>query len=114
MIAWDVLKSIAVDKTFSKYGVNAWVYFVIVIAIAIPYAISSAKMFFAIVVNHWRKASIYGAIAIVLHFIPDIYILKTAKSAPKTIYDSFIFIMAIFAFFGVREVVNKIKEHRKQ
>jgi len=40
--------------------------------------------------------------------------LKTAKSAPKTIYDSFIFIMAVFAFFGVREVVNKIKEHRKK
>ena len=114
VIAWDVLKTFAVDKTFSKYGVNPWVYFTIVIAIAVPYAISSAKMFFAIVVNHWRKASIYGAIAIVLHFIPDIYILMTAKSVPKTIYDSFIFIMAIFAFFGVREVLNKIKEHRKQ
>ena len=113
VIAWDVLKTFAVDKTFAKYGVNPWIYFTIVIAIAVPYAITTAKMFFAIVVNHWRKASIYGGIAIVLHFIPDIYILKTAKSAPKTIYDSFIFIMAVFAFFGIREVLNKIKEHRK-
>ncbi len=113
VIAWDVLKTFAVDKTFAKYGVNPWIYFTIVIAIAIPYAISSAKMFFAIVVNHWRKASIYGAIAIVLHFIPDIYILTTAKSAPRTIYDSFIFIMGVFAFFGIREVFNKIKEHRR-
>ena len=113
VVAWDVLKTFAVDKTFAKYGVNPWIYFTIVIAIAIPYAISSAKMFFAIVVNHWRKASIYGAIAIVLHFIPDIYILTTAKSAPRTIYDSFIFIMAVFAFFGIREVFNKIKEHRR-
>ena len=113
VIAWDILKSLAVDKTFSKYGVNSFIYFVIVIGIAIPYAMSSAKMFFAIVNNHWRKASFYGAIAIVLHFIPDIYILSTAKSVPNTIYDSFIFIMAIFAFFGIREVFNKIKEHRK-
>ena len=113
VIAWDVLKTFAVDKTFAKYGVNPWIYFTIVIAIAIPYAISSAKMFFAIVVNHWRKASIYGAIAIVLHFIPDIYILTTAKSAPRTIYDSFLFIMAVFAFFGIREVLHKIREHRK-
>jgi hypothetical protein len=113
VIAWDVIKTFAVDKTFAKYGVNPWIYFTIVISIAVPYAITTAKMFFAIVVNHWRKASIYGGIAIVLHFIPDIYILATAKSVPKTTYDSFIFIMAVFAFFGIREVINKIKEHRK-
>jgi len=50
---------------------------------------------------------------LVLHFIPDIYILATAKSVPKTILDSFIFILAIFTFFGVREVILKIKTHRK-
>jgi hypothetical protein len=114
VIAWDVIKTFAVDKTFAKYGVNPYVYFAIVISIAVPYAISTAKMFFAIVVNHWRNASIYGGIAMVLHFIPDIYILITAKSAPKTIYDSFIFIIAVFAFFGIREVVRKVKEHRKK
>ena len=114
VIAWDVLKTFAVDKTFSKYGVNAYIYFAIVISIAIPYAITTAKMFFAIIINHWRKASIYGGIALVLHFVPDIYILATAKSVPKTIYDSFIFIIAVFTFFGVREVYRKVKEHRKK
>ena len=113
VIAWDILKSFAVDKTFSKYGVNAYIYFVIVISIAVPYAISTAKMFFAIIINHWRKASIYGGIALVLHFIPDIYILLTAKSVPKTIFDSFIFIIAIFTFFGIREVVLKVRAHKR-
>ena len=113
VIAWDILKSFAVDKTFSKYGVNAYIYFVIVISIAVPYAISTAKMFFAIIINHWRKASIYGGIALVLHFIPDIYILLTAKSVPKTIFDSFIFIIAIFTFFGIREVVLKVRTHKR-
>ena len=113
VIAWDILKTFAVDKTFSKYGVNAYIYFVIVISIAVPYAISTAKMIFAIIINHWRKASIYGGIALVLHFIPDIYILLTAKSVPKTIFDSFIFIIAIFTFFGIREVVLKVRAHKR-
>ena len=113
VIAWDILKTFAVDKTFSKYGVKAYIYFVIVISIAVPYAISTAKMFFAIIINHWRKASIYGGIALVLHFIPDIYILLTAKSVPKTIFDSFIFIIAIFTFFGIREVVLKVRAHKR-
>ena len=113
VIAWDILKTFAVDKTFSKYGVNSYIYFVIVISIAVPYAISTAKMFFAIIINHWRKASIYGGIALVLHFIPDIYILLTAKSVPKTIFDSFIFIIAVFTFFGIREVVLKVRTHKR-
>ena len=97
----------------NNYGVNAYIYFVIVISIAVPYAISTAKMFFAIIINHWRKASFYGGIALVLHFIPDIYILLTAKSVPKTIFDSFIFIIAIFTFFGIREVVLKVRAHKR-
>ncbi|MEY3904655.1 MAG: hypothetical protein RIT08_571 [Actinomycetota bacterium] len=113
VITWDVLKTFLVDKTFAKYGVNPYIYFAIVISIAIPYALSTAKMFFAIVVNHWRRASIFGVIALILHFVPDIYILATAKAVPKTILDSFIFILAIFTFFGVREVILKIRTHRK-
>jgi hypothetical protein len=114
VIAWDILKTFAVDKTFSKYGVNPFVYFAIVISIAVPYAICTAKMLFAIVINHWRKASIYGGIALILHFVPDVYILLTAKSVPKTIFDSFIFIIAVFTVFGIREVVRKISENRKK
>ncbi|MFM6941367.1 MAG: hypothetical protein ACKOXI_05275 [Candidatus Planktophila sp.] len=113
VITWDFIKSIAVDKTFSKYGVNPFIYLGIVLVLAIPYAHVTAKMLFAIVANHWRKAGIYGAAALVLHFIPDIYILVTAKSVPRRVFDSFIFIIAIFTFFGVREVVSKIREHRK-
>ena len=114
VLTWDILKSFAVDRVFSKYGVNAYIYLLIVISIAVPYAISTAKMLFAIVLNYWRKATLYGGIALVLHFVPDIYILMTAKSAPKTIYDSFLFIITIFTIFGAREVFIKIRKHRRR
>jgi hypothetical protein len=111
VLAWDILKTFLVDKTFAKYGVDPYIYFAIVISIAIPYAISTAKMFFAIVENHWRRAFIFGSIAMVLHFVPDVYILANAKEVPKTIYDSFIFIVAIFTYFGIREIILKIRTH---
>lgn len=113
VLTWDILKSFAVDRIFTKYGVNAYIYLIIVVSIAVPYAISTAKMFFAIVLNYWRKATLYGSVAMVLHFVPDVYILITAKSVPRTIYDSFLFIIAVFTFFGAREVILKIKEHRR-
>ena len=49
VITWGLIRTVAVDKTFAKYGVNPYVYLAIVLTIAVPYAITTAKLFFAIV-----------------------------------------------------------------
>jgi uncharacterized membrane protein len=114
VLIWDVIKTLVVDKTFSKYGVNPYIYFVIVIAIAVPYAISTAKMLFAILSNHWRHAMSYGFVAVVLHFIPDIYILVNAKKTPRSLFDSFIIMIVIFTVFAVHGIISKVREHRRE
>jgi hypothetical protein len=114
VLAWDILKSFVVDKTFSKYGVNPYVYFFIVVTIAVPYAISTAKMLFAILANHWRNALSYGAVAVVLHFVPDIYIFATARQVPRSLFDSFVVTIIIFTIFAVHGVVSKVRAHRRK
>ena len=109
VLVWDILKSLLVDKAFSKYGVNPYVYFAIVISIAIPYAIATAKLLFSLIEKHWRNAGIYGGIAIVLHFIPDIYILETAKQVPRSLFDGFILTIVIFSIIGIREIIVRIR-----
>jgi hypothetical protein len=111
VLVWDIFKTLVVDKTFAKYGVNPYIYFVIVVSIAVPYAISTAKMLFAILANHWRKAMTYGAIAAVLHFIPDIYILITAKQVPRSLFDSFLLSVLIFTIFAVHGVVTHVRSN---
>ena len=69
VLLWDIFKSLVVDKAFAKYGVNPYIYFLIVISIAVPYAISTAKMLFAILANHWRNALTFGIVAAVLHIL---------------------------------------------
>lgn len=113
VLIWDIAKSIVIDETFAKYGVNPYIYFVIVISIAIPYAISTAKMLFSILANHWRNALGYGAVAVVLHFVPDIYILATAKKVPRSLFDSFIVMIVIFTIFAVHGVISHIRTNRK-
>lgn len=112
-IGWELIRTFAVNRTFAKYGVNTWIYFAIVITIALPYAHSTAKLLFAIVERHWRKSIIYGVIALILHFAPDVYILANAKEVPKTIFDSFIFIVVVFTLVGIRSLVVSIKTHRR-
>jgi hypothetical protein len=112
VILWDVIKTIVVDETFAKYGVNPYIYFIIVISIAVPYAISTAKMLFSMLENKWKIATGYGVIAVVLHFIPDIYILVTAQHVPRSLMDSFIVVLVIFTIFATHGVVTKIRENR--
>jgi len=114
VLIWDILKTIVVDKTFAHFGVNPYIYFCIVITIAVPYAISTAKMLFAIISNHWRHALSYGFIAVILHFIPDIYILATARKVPRSLFDSFVVMVLIFTVFAVHGVVSKVREHRRK
>lgn len=109
----DTIKTIAVDKTFEKYGVNPSVYMAISFAIAVPYAISTSKLFFSIIEKHWRNTFIFGSIAITLHLAPDAYILSTAKSVPRSLFDGFIFATVIFALFGIRTIVIKVREHKR-
>ncbi len=113
VLIWDIGKALVVDKTFGKYGVNPYLYLIIVVSIAVPYAISTAKMLFAILSNHWRNAFSYGAVAVVLHFVPDVYILLTAKKVPRTLFDSFIVTVIIFTVFAVHGVITHIRTNRK-
>jgi hypothetical protein len=84
-----------------------------VITIAVPYAISTAKMLFAILANDWRKAFLFGVVAVVLHFVPDIYIFATAKEVPRSLFDSFVVMIIIFTIFAVHGVISKVREHRR-
>jgi hypothetical protein len=114
VVVWDIFKTFLVDETFAKYGVNPYIYFIIVITIAVPYAISTAKMLFAIIANKWRRALSFGAVAVTLHFIPDIYILATAQQVPRSLFDSFVVMIVIFTIFAVHGVVSKVREHRRK
>jgi hypothetical protein len=114
VLVWDIAKTLVVDKTFSKYGVNPYIYFFIVVGIAVPYAKSTAKMLFAILANHWRNALIFGVVATVLHFVPDVYILLTAKQVPRSLFDSFILMIIIFTIFAVHGVITHLRNNRRK
>ena len=100
------MKSIVVDETFAKYGVNPYIYLLIAETISVPYALPTAKMLFAILANHWRNALGFGGAAIVLHFIPDVYILMSSVHVPKSLFDGFIITVLISNVFAVHGMVS--------
>jgi hypothetical protein len=112
-ILWECIRTLVVDKTFGKYGVNPYIYFALVMAIVIPYAIVTVRLLVAIVNRNMSKVFVYGFLAIFLHFAPDVYIVLTANAVPDKLMESFYFIIFIFAAIALQGLLRKVKQQRK-
>ena len=112
VILWDISKTFVIDKTLAGYGVNPYIYFAITISIAVPYAIVTARMLFAFIERHFRNSLVYGSIAAILHFLPDVYIFYSAKQVPRTLYDGLIAIVALFTALSIRGIVVHVRTNR--
>lgn len=53
-----------------------------------------------------------GAIAVVTHFIPDIYIFAVLHEAPPLLMDGLIFVVALFAVLAILGVLRQIQKRR--
>jgi hypothetical protein len=93
-ILWECIRTLVVDKTFGKYGVNPYIYFALVMAIVIPYAIVTVRLLVSIV--HRR--------------LPQSFI---ANAVPDKLMESFYFIVFIFAAIALQGLVMKVKRQRK-
>lgn len=113
VLLWDIAKTIVIDKAFGKFGLNPYYYLAIVMICAVPYALSIARMIYAIYLNRWGQAFLYGIAAVALHFIPDIYVLINAAKAPRHLFDSFIVTAVILTIFAVHGVIAQVRSRRK-
>ena len=110
VIIWGCVKALVINDVFSKYGINTWIYLSIDLAIAVPYALSTARFVIFGLEGKWQKAWPYGIAAIIFHFIPDIYILAGTHSVPKSIYIMFAITVIGFTYFGYRNVRGQLKK----
>ena len=112
VVIWGCIKAVVIRDVFGKYGINTWVYLAIDLAIAIPYALSTARFVIFALEKQWRKAWPYGIAGIIFHFIPDIYILAGTHSVPKSIYLIFGITVVIFSYLGYRNIRDQIKKKK--
>ena len=110
VIIWGCIKALIIKDVFGKYGVNTWIYLTIDLAIAIPYALSTARFVIYGLERKWQKAWPYGIAAIIFHFIPDIYVLAGAHRVPKSIYILFGITVIGFTYLGYRNIRSQIKK----
>lgn len=113
VVIYGVGKSIVVWHTLGKYGVNALLYFIFDIGAAIPYGIATARVVIYGLVRDWPRVRIWGAIALVTHFIPDIYIFAVLNEPPPLLVDGLVFVLVLFTVVAIIGLVRQVQGRRE-
>ena len=112
VVIYGIGKSIVVWHTLGKYGVNALLYFIFDIGAAIPYGIATARVVIYGLARDWPRVRSWGAIAVITHFIPDIYIFAVLQEPPPLLVDGLLFVIALFTILAIIGIVREIQKKR--
>lgn len=113
VLAYSVARTLVIWKVFQKYGVNQYLYLIIDIFCAYWYAIFSTKLLIETNKTHYKKLLKYLSLTLLFNFIPDLYVLATAKEVPSFVFKSYIQIIVILAIIGVFSLVREIQNRHK-
>lgn len=112
VLLYGVGKSILVWQTLGKYGVNALLYFIFDIGAAIPYGIATARVVIYGLARDWSRVRMWGAIALVTHFIPDIYIFAVIHEPPPLLVDGLLFLLALFTVVALIGLIRQFQARK--
>ena len=113
VIAWALIRTIAVKDFFSAYGIHPWIYLVIDLLSSIPYAHYSANLVISYLDKKWDNARINFFLTAIFFYVPDIYIFTAANKIPKPLLVGFIVSVLIFSTIAIVGIVRRIKDGRQ-
>ena len=106
VLAYAVIRTALIWGLFAKYGVNPYLYLIVDLIAAYFYAVYSTKLISSKLDLNFVK---YLLLTIIFNFIPDIYVLATAREVPKFLLQGFIEVVLLLAVIGGVVLYKKSK-----
>ena len=113
VLAWALIRTIAVKDFFSAYGIHPWIYLLIDLLSSIPYAHYSANLVISYLDKEWNNARKNFLLTAVFFYVPDIYIFTAADKIPKPLLIGFIVSVLVFSTIATIGIVRRIKDGRQ-
>lgn len=113
VLAWALIRTIAVKDFFSAYGIHPWIYLVIDLLSSIPYAHYSANLVISYLDKKWDNARKNFLLTAIFFYVPDIYIFTAANKIPKPLLIGFIVSVLVFSTIAIVGIVRRIKDGRQ-
>jgi hypothetical protein len=116
IVAFTLARFFVARQTLEQYGLNIWIFGLIDLVTAIPYAIGTARVVGALVDKDLAGASKWAGIAAVSFFAPYGYILWAGSednaSFPAGVYVVLGVLVVIFGANAVWGIVRKVRTAR--
>jgi hypothetical protein len=114
IVLFTIGRLVLAAQTLEDYGLNIWIFGLIDLATAIPYAVGVAKVVEGFIDRRLRAASTWAVVACVSFLAPYLYIFWVGKDVdfPPVVYVVLGILIAIFGGNAVRGIVLKVREAR--
>lgn len=110
VMVYTLIRTILIWKIFAKYGVNQYIYLTVDLICSYFYAIYSTKLVIETNRTHYRKLIKYLSLTLIFNFVPDFYVLLTAKEVPNFIIQSFIKVIIVLGIVTALGIYREIKK----
>ena len=113
VLGYAVIRALLIWKVFAKYGVNPYIYLIVDFISAYFYAIYSTNLVEKYLQRNYRQTTKYLLLTVITNFLPDIYILITARSVPEFIFRTFVQIILLLALIAALGIIRDIRNRKK-
>lgn len=113
VVGYSVLRAVIAWSVFSDYGVNPWVFAVIDVGTAIPYAWCIAELPGAIIARQSRRLVAMVSVAIVTFFAPYAYVWLAADGAPTNLRSGLVVLVVCLLGAAIVGVVCKTRRNNE-
>ena len=102
VVGYSILRAVIAWGLFRDYGVNPWIFAIIDVGTAIPYATAVAELPGAIARSDRRGSARHLVVAVVTFMAPYAYIWLTASDAPTDLRGGLaILVLCLFGAAGL-------------
>jgi hypothetical protein len=110
VFAFSVARALVVWPTLGDFGVNPWIFLVIDVVTAFPYAYGQVRVVNGARAGDWRDVQIWAFVTFVMFIAPYAYIVGAGSGEMPLL--AWIIIGVLATFFGVASVMRIMRQIR--
>jgi hypothetical protein len=114
IVAFTLARLVVAKGTLEEYGLNLWVFGIIDLATAVPYALGVAKVVTSMVDRDFSGTARWAAVASASFLAPYLYIAWAGRTSsfPPAVYAALAVLVTVFGGNAVLSVRRKVRTAR--
>lgn len=113
IVLYTVGATFVVWRTLGKYGVNVLLFFIIDGITSWSYGIATARLIVNVIKREWKVVRKWTWVAAISFVTPQVYILASARHAPRDVYLIVIIVITFLILFAVLTLLFQIRSSKR-